>query len=190
VVAVRGLLRVERRRRGLGRLAQPGRERRHRPRDGRLSRVARMCCGVIEMLARYQGLQADRGWDWGDDRIEMFRWARFAALGDVFATYGETGDWAQAVRAVVGTEPPAGIAVVRVRDGGVTVHCGPPRPVVAGVPTPLDVVVDADREVAVVVAGEAFTVVGAGIATVDVDGPPAMTVDGAPVSLADAVAPT
>jgi len=94
------------------------------------------------------------------------------------------------VRDVVGTDPLSGVVVVRVRADRVTVHCGPARPVVAGVPTPLDVVVDADREVAVVVAGEAFTVVGAGIATVDVDGPPAMTVDGAPVSLADAVAPT
>ena len=43
------------------------------------------CRPVIEMLARYRGLPAERGWDWGDDRIEMFRWARFAALGDVFA---------------------------------------------------------------------------------------------------------
>ena len=69
-----------------------------------------------------------------------------------------------------------GIVVVRVLEGG-RVHCGPPRPVVAGVPMPLDVVVDSavDREVAVVVAGEAFTVAagGAGVATVDVDGPPA-----------------
>ena len=111
-----------------------------------------MCCGdaevldlppaVIEMLARYRGLAAERGWDWGDDRIEMFRWARFAALGDVFAAYGDTGDWLRAVRDVVGTDPPSGVAVVRVRDGGITVHCGPPRPVVAGVPMPLDVVVD------------------------------------------------
>ena len=122
----------------------------------------------------------------------MFRWARFAALGDVFAAYGETGDWLQAVRDVVGTDPPSGIAVVRVRDGGITVHCGPPRPVVAGVPMPLDVVVDADREVAAVVAGDAFTVAagGAGVATVDVDGPPDGDVDGEPVSLAAAVSPT
>src|SRR6476646_7331717 len=143
-----------------------------------------MCCGategldlppaVIEMLARYRGLQADRGWDWGDDRIEMFRWARFAALGDVFAAYGATGDWTRAVRDVVGTDPPSGVATVRVRADGVTVHCGPPRPVVVGVPMPLDVVVDADREVAAVVAGEAFTVAagGAGVASVAVDAAP------------------
>jgi len=143
-----------------------------------------MCCGdvelldlppaVIEMLARYRGLSAERGWDWGDDRIEMFRWARFAALGDVFAAYDATGDWPRAVRDVVGTDPSSGVAVVRVRDGAATVHCGPPRPVVTGVPMPLDVVVDADREVAAVVAGEAFTVAagGAGVATVDVDGAP------------------
>ncbi len=94
-----------------------------------------MCCGdaavldlppaVIEMLARYRGLQAEQGWDWGDDRIEMFRWARFAALGDVFAAYAETGDWPRAVRAVVGSDPPAGVAVVRVRADAVTVNCGP-----------------------------------------------------------------
>ncbi|HKQ42073.1 MAG TPA: hypothetical protein VJT79_06290, partial [Pseudonocardia sp.] len=113
-----------------------------------------MCCGdaevldlppaVIEMLARYRGLSAERGWDWGDDRIDMFRWARFAALGDVFAAYGATGDWLRAVRDVVGTDPPSGVAVVRVRDGGIAVHCGPPRPVVTGVPMPLDVVVDVE----------------------------------------------
>ena len=132
-----------------------------------------MCCGdaevldlppaVIAMLARYRGLQAEHGWDWGDDRIDMFRWARFARLGDVFAAYGETGDWPQAVREVVGSAPPAGIVVVRVTDGGVDVHCGPARPVVAGSPMPLDVVVDAavDREVAAVVAGEAFIVAAA-----------------------------
>ena len=70
--------------------------------------------------------------------------------------------------------------MVRVGADGVTVHCGPSRPVVAGVPVPLDVVVDSrvEREVAVVVAGEAFTVAagGAGVATIDVDG----DVDGAP----------
>ena len=164
-----------------------------------------MCCGetevldlppaVIAMLARYRGLQAEHGWDWGDDRIDMFRWARFARLGDVFAAYGETGDWPQAVRRVVGPAPPTGIVVVRVTDGGVDVHCGPARPVVAGSPMPLDVVVDAavDREVAAVVAGEAFTVAagGAGVATVDVDASDVpVTVDGAPVSLAAALRPT
>jgi len=165
-----------------------------------------MCCGdaevldlppaVIEMLARYRRLSVERGWDWGDDRIDMFRWARFAALGDVFAAYGATGDWLRAVRDVVGSDPPSGVAVVRVRNGGITVHCGPPRPVVAGVPMPLDVVVDvdsaADREVAAVVAGDAFTVAagGAGVSTVDVDGPPDVTIDGEPVSLAAAVSPT
>jgi hypothetical protein len=161
-----------------------------------------MCCGdaevldlppaVIEMLARYRGLQSERGWDWGDDRIEMFRWARFAALGDVFAAYGATGDWTRAVWDVVGTDPPSGVATVRVRADGVTVRCGPPRPVVVGAPMPLDVVVDADREVAAVVAGEAFTVAagGAGVATVDVDAAPAVTIDGVPVSLAAAVCPT
>jgi hypothetical protein len=163
-----------------------------------------VCCGdaevldlppaVIAMLARYRGLQAERGWDWGDERVEMFRWARFSRLGDVFAAYGATGDWPQAVREVVGSAPPAGIVVVRVLEGGVDVRCGPARPVVEGVTTPLDVVVDSavDREVTAVVAGEALTVAarGAGVATVDVHDAPAVTIDGAPVALAAAVTPT
>jgi hypothetical protein len=33
---------------------------------------------VIEMIAHYRRLLGARGWDWGDDRIEMFRWARFS----------------------------------------------------------------------------------------------------------------
>ena len=100
-----------------------------------------MCCGdaevldlppaVIDMLARYRGPFGRAGWDWGDERVEMFRWARFSPLGDVFAAYGDTGDWPQAVRDVVGSDPPPGIVVVRVPKAG-HVHCGPPRPVVAG----------------------------------------------------------
>jgi hypothetical protein len=164
-----------------------------------------VCCGdaevldlppaVIAMLARYRGLQAERSWDWGDERIDMFRWARFARLGDVFAAYAQTGDWPQAVRGVVGAAPPAGVVVAVVTADGVDVLRGPARPVVAGVPTALDVVVDSrvDREVAAVVAGDALTVAarGAGVATIDVDRPDVpMTVDGTPVSLAGALRPT
>jgi len=29
------------------------------------------------MLAHYRRLLDERGWDWGDDQVEMFRWARF-----------------------------------------------------------------------------------------------------------------
>ncbi len=32
---------------------------------------------TIEMLAHYRRLLDERGWDWGDDQVEMFRWARF-----------------------------------------------------------------------------------------------------------------
>ena len=150
---------------------------------------------VIEMLARYRGLQADRGWDWGDDRIEMFRWARFAALGDVFAAYGETGDWPQAVRDVVGTDPPAGVVVVRVGADGATVHCGPPRPVVAGVPMPSGRGRRLGRR-----TGGGRRRRGRGVHRGARAGrasrpststaAPSVTVDGAPVSLAAAVEPT
>lgn len=162
-----------------------------------------MCCGstellelppaVIEMLARYRGLQARHGWDWGDDRIDMFRWARFGRLGDVFAAFGQSGDWPGAVRSVVGLDPPSGIVVLRVTDAGVDVRTGPPRPVVPGVGVPLDVVVDScvDRDVEAVVAARAFIVPagGAGIETVDVDAAPPVTIDGRPVSIAAAVSP-
>ena len=166
-----------------------------------------MCCGsterldlppaVIEMLARYRGLLADRGWDWGDDRIDMFRWARFGRLGDVFAAFARTGDWLQAVRSVVGLDPPSGMVVVRITADDVSVHSGPPRPAIAGTSMPVDVVVDSavDRAVHVVVAGRAFTVPerGAGVETVDLDADAAalaaVTVDGRPVSLAAAVRP-
>ena len=145
-----------------------------------------MCCGsterldlppaVIEMLARYRGLLADRGWDWGDDRIDMFRWARFGRLGDVFAAFARTGDWLQAVRSVVGLDPPSGMVVVRITADDVSVHSGPPRPAIAGTSMPVDVVVDSavDRAVHVVVAGRAFTVPerGAGVETVDLDAVP------------------
>src|SRR6185295_17390216 len=125
-----------------------------------------MCCGatevldlppaVIEMLARYRGLQAEHGWDWGDDRIEMFRWARFGRLGDVFAAYAEQGDWARAVRSVVGVDPPAGIVVVRRTAEGVSISCGPPRAVIVGSTVPLDVVVDSavDHDVEASVVGQ------------------------------------
>jgi hypothetical protein len=38
---------------------------------------------VIEMLARYRQLLAERGVDWGDDQIEFARWARFSLVGPV-----------------------------------------------------------------------------------------------------------
>ena len=73
---------------------------------------------------------------------------------------------------MVGPDPPAGLVVVRIAADGVTVHSGPPRPVVAGCRCRSTWSSTPRRpEVAVVVAGEAFTVAagGAGVATVDVD---------------------
>jgi hypothetical protein len=164
-----------------------------------------VCCGsdeqlnlppaVIEMLARYRGLLAERGWDWGDDRIEMFRWARFGRLGDVFAAYAEQGDWARAVRSVVGVDPPAGIVVVRRTAEGVSISCGPPRAVIVGSTVPLDVVVDSavDHDVEASVVGQTVTVAagGAGVLTVDVDATTELTVsvDGHAASIAAAVRP-
>jgi hypothetical protein len=164
-----------------------------------------VCCGsderldlpaaVIEMLACYRGLLEERGWDWGDDRIEMFRWARFGRLGDVFAAYAEHGDWPRAVRSVVGVDPPAGIAVVRVAADGVRVFNGPARPVIVGTAVQLDVVVDSavDHDVEARLAGQTVTVAagGAGVVTVDVDATTdlTVTVDGRAASIAAAVRP-
>jgi hypothetical protein len=131
---------------------------------------------VIEMVARYRALRAERGWDWGDDRPDdLFRWSRFRALGPVLEAYGETGDWAAAVRSVLGAELPAGIAVVAVGpDRRPAVRTGPPRLAVPGRPVQLDVVLDsaAAEEVTVTVAGRATPVPagGAAIVTLDLDG--------------------
>jgi hypothetical protein len=129
---------------------------------------------VIEMLARYQGLLEAKGWGWGDDRVDMFRWARFARLGDVFAAFADLGDWPAAVRSVVGDDLPCGIIVVRVNDQGVTTRTGSARLVVAGSHTPIGVLIDSalGRAVEVEVAGERATVAAhdATVTTVDVDG--------------------
>lgn len=47
---------------------------------------------VIEALARYRRLLDERGWDWGDDRIDLFRWARFSQLGPVMDEFAATAD--------------------------------------------------------------------------------------------------
>jgi hypothetical protein len=144
-----------------------------------------MCCqtpgtlglpaAVIEMLARYRRLLQDRGWDWGDDRIDFFRWARFSLLGPVFDAFAATGDWAKAIRSVIGPDPPAGIVVVQVdRDGGLRADVGPARIAIAGHTVPIDVVVDsaADADRSLTVAGRQVRVApgGAAVATIDLDG--------------------
>jgi hypothetical protein len=131
--------------------------------------------GVIEMLARYRRLLDERGWDWGDDRVDVLRWARFSRLGPVMEAYGETGDWPSAVRAVVGGDVPAGCVVVRVgADGQLSASTGPARIGLAGLPVTLDVVVDsaAAAEVTLTVADREVPVPagGAAVETVDLDG--------------------
>ena len=103
-----------------------------------------MCCdddavldlppAVIEALARYRRMREEQGFGWGEEQIpELFRWARFARLGPVFAELSAGGDWAGAVRAAVGERVPAGIVLVAVGPGGrLTARTGPPRPVIPG----------------------------------------------------------
>jgi hypothetical protein len=151
-----------------------------------------MCCqttgtlglpaAVIEMLARYRRLLQQRGWDWGDDRIDLFRWARFSQLGPVFDAFAATGDWARAVRSVIGADPPGGIVVVQVdRDGGLRADVGPARTAITGQTVPIDVVIDsaADADLSLTVAGHRLRVTprGAAVQTIDLDGAdPAFTV--------------
>ncbi len=122
-----------------------------------------MCCEAtgtlglpaeaIETLAHYRRLLEDRGWDWGDDRVDLFRWVRFSLFGPVFEAFTATGDWAKAVRSVIGDDVPAGIVVVRVdAGGGLRADVGAARPAIAGRSVRLDVVVDsaADADLALI----------------------------------------
>jgi hypothetical protein len=145
-----------------------------------------MCCGnteplglpaeVIEALAHYRRLRDERGWDWGDERLpDFFKWARFSLLGPVFEAFAATGDWAKAVRSVIGDSVPAGIVVVRVnQSGGLCVDVGPARPAVAGRTVDVDVVVDSasDAALSLTVAGHDVAVSpgGAAVETIDLDG--------------------
>jgi hypothetical protein len=126
---------------------------------------------VIEMVARYRRMRAEQGVGWGEDAFpDMFRWARFSRLGAAFDAMATSGDWAGAVRAAVGDEVPAGVALVTVAaDGRLVTRTGPPRPVVAGATVPIDVVLDAAADVVVTVDGEDVPVPagGAGLRTVD-----------------------
>jgi hypothetical protein len=137
---------------------------------------------VIETLAHYRRLLDERGWDWGDDRIELFRWLRFSEFGPVFDAFTATGDWPKAVRSVIGDHPPAGVVLVRIDRGGkLRADVGPARTGIAGRSIDLDVVVDsaADADLTLVVAGREVRVAPLGVAveTVAVDGgAPALTV--------------
>jgi hypothetical protein len=131
---------------------------------------------VIEALARYRRLLAERGWDWGSEQLpDFFRWSRFSLLGPVFEAVAETGDWASAIRSVVGDEIPPGIVVVRIGKGrSLRADVGPTRPTIAGRKVALDIVVDsaADTDLRLTVAGRELRVGprGAAIETLDLDG--------------------
>jgi hypothetical protein len=168
-----------------------------------------MCCddevvldlppAVIEALARYRRMRAEQGFGWGEEQIpELFRWARFARLGPVFAELSAGGDWAGAVRAAVGDRVPAGLVLVSIGRGArLTARTGPARPVIAGTAVQVDVVLDSadDRDRVVEVNGVAVPVAagGAGLRVLDLDADcPVITVRCAQARLevADAVLPT
>ena len=122
-----------------------------------------MCCGetetfdlpaeVIEAIAHYRRLRAERGGDWGDERVEFSRWAGFPYVGEVFEVHARTGNLAAALREVVARDVLPGVVVIA--EQGVTV--GPLRAALPGTPVPVHVVTfDA--------AG------GVDLATVEVDG--------------------
>lgn len=151
-----------------------------------------MCCGsaqtfelppeVIETIARYRRMLAERGPDWGDEQVEFSRWARFSLVGPVFAEYFAAGDLAQALRTVIGRGVPAGVVLVRV-DADRRLHAthGPARTAIAGHPVRVDVVVDsaAGTDLRLEVAGQEVPVAagGATAETVDLDGrDPVLTV--------------
>ena len=131
---------------------------------------------VIEAMAHYRRLLDERGWDWGDEQLpDFFRWARFSMLGPLFEAVADTGDWAKAIRSVVGEDVPPGVVVVRVDEGSsLHAYVGPARPAIAGRTVPIDVVVDsASRaDLRLTVAGRDLDVAprGAAIETIDLDG--------------------
>ena len=130
---------------------------------------------VIEALARYRKLLDDRGWDWGDEQIDVARWARFSQYGPLNDAFMATGDWAKAIRSVIGTYVPSGVVVVHV-DGNRSLRAeiGPARPAIAGRTIKIDVVVDsaADAALLVTVAGRDVHIapVGAAVETIELDG--------------------
>ena len=93
----------------------------------------------------------------------------------VFDAFAATGDWARAVRSVIGADPAGGIVVVQVdRDGSLRADVGPARTAIAGQTVPIDVVIDsaADADLSLTVAGHRLRVTprGAAVQTIDLDG--------------------
>jgi hypothetical protein len=144
-----------------------------------------MCCqdtttlnlppAVIEALAHYRRLLEERGWDWGDEQLpDFFRWARFSLLGPLFEAVDDTGDWARAIRLVIGGDVPPGIIVVRIDERReLRADLGETRVAIPGHTVPVDVVIDSavDDELSLSVAGREVSVapLGAGIETIDLD---------------------
>jgi hypothetical protein len=130
---------------------------------------------VVEMLARYRRLRAEQGFGWGEDALpEFFTWARFSRLGAAFAEFAASQDWAGAIRAAVGSRPPAGMVRVQVAaDGALTARTGSARPVIRGGVVPVEVVVDSamDRDVVVTASGHDVPVAAgrAGFVVLDLD---------------------
>jgi hypothetical protein len=121
--------------------------------------------------------------DWGDDRVELFRFARFWPSGSIgtaefvariLSDVEKAGDWAKAVRDVTGLDPPAGVVVVRIGESGLTLATGAPRPAIAGEIVPIDVVLDSQRtsDVIVTLDGDVVQVAAGGVAvhSIEVDG--------------------
>ena len=164
-----------------------------------------MCCNVtetlelppavIEALAHYHRRLEERPWDWGDERIDFFRLARFSQFGPVLERFAETFDMAKSIRSVIGDIVPAGMVLVSIDEGGgLRARTGDARVTIDGRRVPIDVVVDsaADAELVVTIAGRAVRVAprGAAVETVDVDTPPSSLVvacDGQSVVVDNAV---
>jgi hypothetical protein len=130
---------------------------------------------VIEALARYRRLLDERGWDWGDDQIEFFRWARFRLLRLAAPELLASADTAAAIRSAIGRDLPAGTVVVRVdATGRLRAEVGPALSAVAGRAVTIEVAVDsaADTELSLTIAGLRVPVaaLGATVEKVDLDG--------------------
>src|SRR3954451_10861673 len=130
------------------------------------------------MVARYRRMRAEQGVGWGEEAFpDMFRWARFSRLRPACDGFAAWGGGPAAVRAAVGDEVPAGIALVTVAaDGGLTARTGLPRPVVPGATVPIDVVLSstAERDLVVTVDGVEVPVPAgaAGLRTADATAAP------------------
>ena len=132
-----------------------------------------MCCDltgtldlpadVIEALAAYRRMLDERPYDWGDEQVDFFRYARFMQFGPVMEQFGalsldpfRSESWPKALRAAIASDLPAGVVVVEIGGDGVPRStAGLARLAIDGRSVPVDVVIDSafDAEVTVTVAG-------------------------------------